>query len=68
MRCPNLPVCASKRPTAVDMLVFMTSGDGSEPARVAAFFDLDKTIIAKSSTLVLGKPFFPIFPPPCRGG
>jgi HAD superfamily hydrolase (TIGR01490 family) len=27
-------------------------------ARAAAFFDLDKTIIAKSSTLVMGKPFF----------
>ncbi len=27
-------------------------------ARTAAFFDLDKTIIAKSSTLAFGKPFF----------
>jgi HAD superfamily hydrolase (TIGR01490 family) len=27
-------------------------------ARSAAFFDLDKTIIAKSSTLAFGKPFF----------
>ena len=38
----------------------MTTGDG-EPApgaRVAAFFDLDKTIIAKSSTLAFSKPFF----------
>lgn len=38
----------------------MSSG-GSEPAPaagVAAFFDLDKTIIAKSSTLAFSKPFF----------
>src|SRR5205809_3131055 len=30
----------------------------SEVGRPAAFFDLDKTIIAKSSTLAFGKPFF----------
>jgi HAD superfamily hydrolase (TIGR01490 family) len=28
------------------------------PGRAAAFFDLDKTIIAKSSTLAFGKPFY----------
>ena len=28
------------------------------PKRVAAFFDLDKTVIAKSSTLAFGRPFF----------
>ena len=28
------------------------------PGRIAAFFDLDKTIIAKSSTLAFSKPFF----------
>ncbi|MCF6387676.1 HAD-IB family hydrolase [Mycobacterium sp. MBM] len=39
--------------------------DGSEriahagvPVRTAAFFDLDKTVIAKSSTLAFSKPFF----------
>ncbi|HEU0079597.1 MAG TPA: HAD-IB family hydrolase [Longimicrobiaceae bacterium] len=32
------------------------AGDGGE--RVAAFFDLDKTIIARSSTLAFGRPFF----------
>lgn len=39
--------------------------DGPEPAahagqpvRTAAFFDLDKTVIAKSSTLAFSKPFF----------
>src|SRR6266699_2486123 len=28
------------------------------PVRTAAFFDLDKTVIAKSSTLAFSKPFF----------
>ncbi len=32
--------------------------DGSPQAHTAAFFDLDKTIIAKSSTLAFSKPFF----------
>ena len=29
-----------------------------QPVRTAAFFDLDKTIIAKSSTLAFSRPFF----------
>ncbi|MGB5112211.1 MAG: HAD-IB family hydrolase [Mycobacterium sp.] len=29
-----------------------------QPVRTAAFFDLDKTVIAKSSTLAFSKPFF----------
>ncbi|WP_374198829.1 HAD-IB family hydrolase [Mycobacterium sp. MYCO198283] len=33
-------------------------GDGDPPARTAAFFDLDKTVIARSSTLAFSKPFF----------
>jgi HAD superfamily hydrolase (TIGR01490 family) len=36
-------------------------GSGESPAqgtRVAAFFDLDKTVIAKSSTLAFSRPFF----------
>ena len=32
--------------------------DGCRPDPAAAFFDLDKTIIAKSSTLAFGKPFY----------
>ena len=32
--------------------------EGVSPSRTAAFFDLDKTIIAKSSTLAFGKPFY----------
>src|ERR1700743_1648315 len=36
-----------------------TSSTTTGPApRTAAFFDLDKTIIAKSSTLAFSKPFF----------
>jgi HAD superfamily hydrolase (TIGR01490 family) len=35
------------------------SGDATDvPVRTAAFFDLDKTVIAKSSTLAFSKPFF----------
>ncbi|AKS31029.1 HAD-IB family hydrolase [Mycolicibacterium goodii] len=33
-------------------------GDDGRPVRTAAFFDLDKTVIAKSSTLAFSKPFF----------
>lgn len=32
--------------------------ESSAPVRTAAFFDLDKTVIAKSSTLAFSKPFF----------
>lgn len=32
--------------------------ESSGPVRTAAFFDLDKTVIAKSSTLAFSKPFF----------
>ncbi|WP_308191789.1 HAD family hydrolase [Kitasatospora humi] len=32
--------------------------DGARPARTAAFFDLDKTIIAKSSALAFSRPFY----------
>ena len=35
-----------------------TAATGGSNARTAAFFDLDKTIIAKSSTLAFSKPFF----------
>jgi HAD superfamily hydrolase (TIGR01490 family) len=34
------------------------AGTANGPARTAAFFDLDKTVIAKSSTLAFSKPFF----------
>jgi HAD superfamily hydrolase (TIGR01490 family) len=32
--------------------------ESDRPVRTAAFFDLDKTVIAKSSTLAFSKPFF----------
>ncbi|OBG15740.1 inhibition of morphological differentiation protein [Mycolicibacterium celeriflavum] len=35
-----------------------TSVPTGSPVRTAAFFDLDKTVIAKSSTLAFSKPFF----------
>ncbi|MGD1110845.1 MAG: HAD-IB family hydrolase, partial [Mycobacterium sp.] len=35
-----------------------TAATAGSNARTAAFFDLDKTIIAKSSTLAFSKPFF----------
>ena len=35
-----------------------TSAPSGKPVRTAAFFDLDKTVIAKSSTLAFSKPFF----------
>lgn len=50
------------------MLEAVTASDGpagadgvpepGQPVRTAAFFDLDKTVIAKSSTLAFSKPFF----------
>ncbi|ULE35041.1 HAD-IB family hydrolase [Mycobacterium sp. IDR2000157661] len=35
-----------------------TTAPTDRPVRTAAFFDLDKTVIAKSSTLAFSKPFF----------
>ena len=58
----------SPRPYAESVTVFDSAADqqtsrqapaGIDPQpRTAAFFDLDKTIIAKSSTLAFSKPFF----------
>lgn len=42
---------------ADDSALHITSTAGT-PIRTAAFFDLDKTVIAKSSTLAFSKPFF----------
>jgi HAD superfamily hydrolase (TIGR01490 family) len=49
--------------TASDSAAQQQTSPGAAPntgpsARTAAFFDLDKTIIAKSSTLAFSKPFF----------
>jgi HAD superfamily hydrolase (TIGR01490 family) len=45
-------------PDAHQQTSAQTAAPGTPPARTAAFFDLDKTIIAKSSTLAFSKPFF----------
>lgn len=64
----NRPQCVRDRPS---MLGVVTSSDpaagvgpasrplpsSDRPIRTAAFFDLDKTVIAKSSTLAFSKPF-----------
>ncbi len=42
-------------PTFIDNLVCLIV---SSPAPAAAFFDLDKTVITKSSTLAFGRPFY----------
>ncbi|RDH75752.1 HAD-IB family hydrolase [Mycolicibacterium moriokaense] len=45
-------------PAAAGGLVPQTLPITGQPIRTAAFFDLDKTVIAKSSTLAFSKPFF----------
>ncbi|MBJ8346050.1 HAD-IB family hydrolase [Antrihabitans sp. YC2-6] len=45
-------------PRAYPVTVTAQSNPGIAATRIAAFFDLDKTIIAKSSTLAFSKPFF----------
>lgn len=43
---------------ADDVPALQNSSSPELPTRTAAFFDLDKTVIAKSSTLAFSKPFF----------
>src|SRR4051795_3052403 len=45
-------------PAAAGGVVPQTKWKTGQPVRTAAFFDLDKTVIAKSSTLAFSKPFF----------
>ena len=45
-------------PAAAGGVVPQTKPTTGQPVRTAAFFDLDKTVIAKSSTLAFSKPFF----------
>lgn len=45
-------------PTADRQETPQTIPAADNPTRTAAFFDLDKTVIAKSSTLAFSKPFF----------
>ncbi len=72
--CRELPICTLCRllsraapyadgvtapdPAPRGPITPQTSPPASKPVRTAAFFDLDKTVIAKSSTLAFSKPFF----------
>jgi HAD superfamily hydrolase (TIGR01490 family) len=51
------PVSASE-PAAETTDAPPPDAESARPIRTAAFFDLDKTVIAKSSTLAFSKPFF----------
>jgi HAD superfamily hydrolase (TIGR01490 family) len=51
------PVTAPDTPAA-EAVAANPGRDAAPPVRSAAFFDLDKTVIAKSSTLAFSKPFF----------
>src|ERR1043165_5673706 len=50
-------VTASDR-AAGELIAQQSGPHNGRPVRTAAFFDLDKTVIAKSSTLAFSKPFF----------
>ncbi len=53
-----LGVVTATDPSAVAGVAPQTHPKTGQPVRTAAFFDLDKTVIAKSSTLAFSKPFF----------
>jgi HAD superfamily hydrolase (TIGR01490 family) len=53
-----LGVVTATEPAAAEGVVPQTMPETGQPVRTAAFFDLDKTVIAKSSTLAFSKPFF----------
>lgn len=53
-----LGVVTAPEPAAEGEVGRQTNSDEHRPVRTAAFFDLDKTVIAKSSTLAFSKPFF----------
>jgi HAD superfamily hydrolase (TIGR01490 family) len=55
---PMLGVVTATDPAAAGGFTPQTMPKGGQPVRTAAFFDLDKTVIAKSSTLAFSKPFF----------
>jgi HAD superfamily hydrolase (TIGR01490 family) len=72
--CRELPICTlcrhlsrtapyadavtASEPAASGSTPWQTPMPSGKPVRTAAFFDLDKTVIAKSSTLAFSKPFF----------
>jgi HAD superfamily hydrolase (TIGR01490 family) len=53
-----LGVVTATDPAAAVGDIPQTTPKTGQPVRTAAFFDLDKTVIAKSSTLAFSKPFF----------
>ena len=55
---PMLGVVTATDPAAARGSIPQTNSKSGQPIRTAAFFDLDKTVIAKSSTLAFSKPFF----------
>jgi HAD superfamily hydrolase (TIGR01490 family) len=55
---PMLGVVTATDPAAAGGSIPQTNSKSGQPVRTAAFFDLDKTVIAKSSTLAFSKPFF----------
>jgi HAD superfamily hydrolase (TIGR01490 family) len=59
-RWRTLMLCSVTAPESApdDSLAPRPEAGTGHPVRTAAFFDLDKTVIAKSSTLAFSKPFF----------
>ncbi len=55
---PMLGVVTATDPAAAGGDASKPVPKSPQPVRTAAFFDLDKTVIAKSSTLAFSKPFF----------
>ena len=53
-----LGAVTASEPAAGGLIAPQTETPSGRPVRTAAFFDLDKTVIAKSSTLAFSKPFF----------
>jgi HAD superfamily hydrolase (TIGR01490 family) len=57
-RRPYADAVTASHSAAGDSSAPQTGTPTEKPVRTAAFFDLDKTVIAKSSTLAFSKPFF----------
>ncbi|HEX9499803.1 MAG TPA: HAD-IB family hydrolase, partial [Mycobacterium sp.] len=53
-----LGIVTASESAASESIAPQAETPSGRPVRTAAFFDLDKTVIAKSSTLAFSKPFF----------